>query len=222
MARARRRFPGLGNPFGKNRILRSFRFGLRDGFGGRFGSLFYRTPFSHYWIRAEYRFVGEKARGAPAWAYKNSGIQLHSQPPETMRRDQQFPVSVEFDLIGGRWLGSRPTGDVCRNGTRVRVGGMPLAGQCSAVGDVTIRDDRWVVAEAEVDGARRVRQAINGALVVEYTDLQLDPANDDARRLRGAGAGPALESGYISIQSNGHPVEFRRIDVLVLDAPPGG
>ena len=193
-----------------------------DGFGGRFGSLFYRTPFSHYWIRAEYRFVGEKARGAPAWAYKNSGIQLHSQPPETMRRDQQFPVSVEFDLIGGRWLGSRPTGDVCRNGTRVRVGGMPLAGQCSAVGDVTIRDDRWVVAEAEVDGARRVRQAINGALVVEYTDLQLDPANDDARRLRGAGAGPALESGYISIQSNGHPVEFRRIDVLVLDAPPGG
>jgi len=81
---------------------------------------------------------------------------------------------------------------------------------------------RWVVAEAEVDGARRVRQAINGALVVEYTDLQLDPANDDARRLRGAGAGPALESGYISIQSNGHPVEFRRIDVLVLDAPPGG
>src|SRR5262249_13935373 len=84
-----------------------------DSFGGRFGSLYYHTPYSRYWLRAQYRFTGSEATGAPGWAYRNSGIQLHSQSPEGMRKDQQFPVSVEFDLVGGRMLGSRPTGDVC-------------------------------------------------------------------------------------------------------------
>jgi hypothetical protein len=188
-----------------------------NGFAGRFGSLFYKTRYSHYWLRAEYRFVGEKAAGAPSWAYRNSGIQLHSQAPGSMRREQEFPVAVEFDLVGGHMFGSRPTGDVCQNGTRVRINGVPLAGQCSKLSDLTIRGDQWVVAEAEVDGARRVRQVVDGRLVVEYSDVQLDPANPDARRLQEQGAGRAVESGYISIQSNGHPIEFRRIEVLVLD-----
>lgn len=188
-----------------------------DKFGDRFGSLFYKKKFSRYWIRAEYRFVGSLAPGAPRWAYKNSGIQLHSQAPETMRKEQQWPVSVEFDIVGGRMLGSRPTGDVCRNGTNVRVFGAPLQEQCSKVGDVTIRDEAWTTALAEVDGGTRVRQIVNGALVVEYTDLKLDEANADARRLMSSGADKALTSGYISLQSNGHPIEFRRIEILPLD-----
>jgi hypothetical protein len=196
-----------------------------DKFGGRFGSLFYQKKFSHYWIRAEYRFVGSLAPGAPRWAFKNSGLQLHSQAPETMRKEQEWPVSVEFDIVGGRMVGSRPTGDVCRNGTNVSVNGVPLQDQCSKVGEVTIRDDAWTTALAEVDGGRRVRQIVNGALVVEYADLKLDETNADARRLESLGADNALTSGYISIQSNGHPIEFRRIEVLPLDdsasGPPG-
>lgn len=194
-----------------------------DKFGDRFGSLFYKTKFSHYWIRAEYRFVGSLAPGAPGWAYKNSGIQLHSQAPETMRKEQQWPVSVEFDIVGGRFFGSRPTGDVCQNGTHVLIDGAPLKGQCSKIGDVTIRDDAWTTVLAEVDGGTHVRQVVNGALVVEYTGLTLDEGNADARRLMALGAGKALTSGYISIQSNGHPIEFRRIEVLPLDdAVPAG
>jgi hypothetical protein len=194
-----------------------------DKFGGRFGSLFYKRKFSHYWIRAEYRFVGSLAPGAPRWAYKNSGIQLHSQAPESMRKDQQFPVSVEFDIVGGWFVGSRPTGDVCQNGTRVLIAGAPLEGQCSTIGDVTIRDESWTTALAEVDGNARVRQVVNGALVVEYTGLTMDEGNAEARRLIDLGAGKALTSGYISIQSNGAPIEFRRIEVLTLDdgAPAG-
>jgi len=192
-------------------------YGQYDKFGDRFGSLFYGKKFSRYWIRAEYRFVGSLAPGAPRWAYKNSGIQLHSQAPETMRKEQLWPVSVEFDIIGGRILGSRPTGDVCRNGTNVLVNGVPLAEQCSKVGEQTIRDDAWTTALAEVDGGTRVRQIVNGALVVEYTDLKLDETNADARRLETLGAGKALTSGYISLQSNGAPIEFRRIEVLPLD-----
>ena len=188
-----------------------------DRFDNHFGSLFSNRKLSRYWIRVEYRFVGDEAPGAPSWAYKNSGIQLHSQAPASMRKDQPFPVSVEFDLIGGHALGSRPTGDVCKNGTKVTIDGTPLASQCSKLGTTTVRDDAWVVAEAQVDGARRVRQAINGVEVVEYTDLALDPADADAHRLADASGGVKLDAGYVSLQSNGHPVEFRRIEVLPLD-----
>jgi hypothetical protein len=188
-----------------------------DQFGDRFAGLYYNRRFSHYWIRVQYRFVGTKVSGAPSWAYKNSGIYLHAQSPESMRKDQAFPVSVEFDLVGGHMIGSRPTGDVCQNGTRVRVAGDFLRQQCSKLSDITIRDDQWVTAEAEVLG-NKVRQAVNGALIVEYADIQLDGNNADARKLIGPNGGTGLAAGYIAIQGNGHPVDFRRIEVLPLDS----
>jgi hypothetical protein len=195
-----------------------------DRFDDRFGSLFYNRPFSHYWIRVVYRMPGRTsgglARGAPRWAFKNSGIQLHCQAPQTMRKSQQFPVAVEFDLVGGRFIGSRPTGDVCQNGTHVLIDGQPLREMCSKLSDITIRDDQWVTALAEVDADKRVRQIVNGALVVEYTGLTLDDSNADARQLSASGHGRALTSGYISIQSNGYPIEFRKIEILPLDEPP--
>jgi hypothetical protein len=191
-----------------------------DKFGGRFGSLFYNKPLSRYWLRAEYRFVGQQAAGAPSWAYKNSGIQLHSQAPASMRKDQEFPVSIEFDIVGGRLFGRHPTGDVCENGTRVSIGGALLLEKCSTLSDITIPGDEWVTILAQVDGATRVRQAVNGVLVVEYTDVTLDDKDVDARRLLAAGAPKSLAEGYLSIQSNSHPIEFRRIEILPLAAAP--
>jgi 3-keto-disaccharide hydrolase len=188
-----------------------------EKFGGRFGSLFYKKKLSHYWFRAEYRFVGKQVSGAPSWAYKNSGIQLHSQAPDTVRKDQEFPVSVEFDIVGGRLLGRHPTGDVCENGTRVTIDGSVLRDKCSKLSDVTIPGDEWVVILAEVQGGTRVRQIVNGVLVVEYTDLALDENDADARRLLNSGGDKALTSGYLSIQANGHPIEFRRIEILPID-----
>ncbi len=187
-----------------------------DRFEDRFGSLYYNTPYSHYWLRARYRFVGKRAPGAPSWAERNSGIQLHSQSPASMRREQQFPVSVEFDLVGGQPWGRHPTGDVCHYGTTVSVGGRPVPDLCSKLSDVTVRGDEWVTVLAEVDGGKLVRQAVNDALVVEYTDLALDPNNADARRLLDSGASPSLTSGLISIQSNGAPIQFSQIEILPL------
>jgi hypothetical protein len=191
-----------------------------DKFADRFGSLYYNTPFSHYWIRAQYRFVGAAAPGAPGWTYKNSGLQLHSQSPASMRKDQQFPVSVEFDLVGGWFVGSRPTGDVCHYGTRILIAGAPAKGLCSKLSDITIRGDQWVTVLAEVDGGKRIKQIVNGTQVVEYTDVTLDDSNADAQRLLAQGAGKALTAGYISVQSNGFPIEFRSLEILPLDPAP--
>ena len=204
------------NTFRVENGLLTVRYDQYGHFDNAFGSLYYDKPFSRYWLRLEYRFVGSRLSSAPRWAYKNSGIQLHSQPPNTWRSDQQFPVSVEFDLVGGWYLGSRPTGDVCQNGTQVLIAGKPLIGQCSKLSHLTIRDGRWVIALAEVDGGRRIRQIVDGVPIVEYTSVRLDASNPDARHWLAQGASRDLTSGYISLQSNGHPVEFRRIEVLPL------
>ena len=131
-----------------------------------------------------------------------------------MRKDQEFPVSAEFDIVGGRLLGSHPTGDVCENGTRVTIAGAVLLAKCSKLSPVTIPGDEWVTILAEVQGAARVRQIVNGQLVVEYTDIVLDDKDPDAARLLNFGGDRSLGSGYISIQANSHPIEFRRIEIL--------
>ena len=188
-----------------------------DKFGGRFGSIFYNKKLSHYWFRAEYRFVGKQASGAPSWAYQNSGIQFHSQAPESMSRTQEFPVCVEFDIVGAGLFGRHPTGDVCETGTSLKIGGAALHDKCSKLSQVAIPGEQWVTILAEVQGATRVRQIVNGALVVEYTDLTLDEKDADASRLLNSGSDKQLASGYISIQANSHPIEFRRIEILPLD-----
>ena len=71
-------------------------------FDDKFGHLFYeRQKFSHYILVAEYRFVGEQVAGGPAWAIRNNGLMLHSQSPQSMGKDQDFPISVEVQLLGG-------------------------------------------------------------------------------------------------------------------------
>lgn len=188
-----------------------------DQFGRQFGSLTYREPFSHYRIRAEYRFVGEQAAGGPSWGFRDSGIQFHGQPPETMLVDQEFPVCVEVNLIGGGGSGDRPTGDVCSPGTHVVIDGELFTPQCASTSTVTVHGDQWVTVEAEVRGNASIVHRVNGAVVAEYTQPQLDESSPDARRLLEAGYDKMVEAGYISLQSNSHPIEFRKIEVLKLE-----
>ena len=82
-------------------------------FDGEFGHLFTKSSYSNYRLRVEYRFVGDQVVGGPSWAYKNNGVMLHSQPPETMALDQEFPVSIEAQMLGGQGEGPRPNGNVC-------------------------------------------------------------------------------------------------------------
>src|SRR5262245_56142508 len=126
-------------------------------FGGKFGHLFYKDKFSRYLLRVEYRFVGEQAKDGPGWATRNSGVMFHCQAPETMRKDQDFPVSIEAQFLGGLGKGDRPTGNVCTPGTHIVMGGQLITRHCTNSKSKTFHGDQWVTMELEVNGSGTVR-----------------------------------------------------------------
>jgi Domain of Unknown Function (DUF1080) len=188
-------------------------------FENQFGGLYYKEKLSHYWLRVEYRFIGSVAKGAPGWAFRDSGVMLHSQSPDGMQKTQQFPTSIELNLIGAR-IFNRPTGDVCTNGgVLIQINGQTLPNKCSNSSKTSIRGEQWVTAEAEVLGNTSIKHYINGELVTEYQQPQLDEKDADAARLLAAGASKQLTEGYLALQSNGAPIEFRKVEILPLSAP---
>lgn len=191
-------------------------------FGERFGHLFYETPFSHYRLRIEYRFVGEPAPGAPAWAHRNSGVMLHAQPPETMPPAQDFPISLEMQFLGGLADGeARPTGNLCTPGTHVEIDGRFEDTHCIAANAPTIPDNRWVLAEALVLGDERIVHYIDGEAVIEYARPTTGGGVVSGHRPAMKPEGKPLASGYIALQSEGHPIQFRRVELLDLSQAPG-
>jgi hypothetical protein len=184
-------------------------------FEDRFGHLFYKKLFSHYRLRVEYRFVGEQCPGGPGWAFRNSGVMIHSQSPESLRRDQDFPVSVEVQYLGGGPNGERPTGNVCTPGTHIVMGDELVTRHCTNSRSKTYRGDQWVTVEVEVHGSGPVKHIVNGETVLEYEKPQLDPNDPDARRLI-RGDDTLLSQGYIALQAESHPIEFRKVEILPL------
>ena len=189
-----------------------------DEFGGAYGHLFYKQPFSHYILRVEYRFVGDQTPGGAGWAYRNSGAMLHSQDPATMRTDQEFPVSIEVQFLGGSGEGERHTANVCTPGTHIVLDGELWTPHCTDSSSQTYHGDQWVTVEIEVRGAERFIHRIDGEIVLEYAQPQLDPGDGDAAKLiEEAGGEALLDRGYIALQAESHPVEFRRVDLLPLE-----
>lgn len=186
-------------------------------FGNKFGHLFYREPFSNYVLRVEYRFLGSQVKGGPGWAFRNSGVMIHCQPPETITKEQDFPVSIEVQLLGGDGQHPRTTGNLCTPGTHVVMDGQLITRHCTESRSKTCHGEQWVTAEIEVHGNERIIHRINGETVLEYERPQLDPKDADARRLIKEGQTDLmLYGGYISLQSESHPVEFRKVEIRKL------
>jgi 3-keto-disaccharide hydrolase len=187
-----------------------------DAFNNRFGHIFYREKFSYYIIAVEYRFVGEQATGGPSWALRNSGIMLHCQPANTMLKQQDFPISIEVQLLGGTGKGVRTTANLCTPGTNVEMGGKLITTHCINSTSKTYDGDQWVRAEAEVLGDTKITHRVEGQTVLTYDKPQIGDGavnNFDANVKKD---GTLLSEGYISLQSESHPVEFRKVELLNL------
>lgn len=185
-------------------------------FKERFGHLFYKEKFSHYLIRCEYRFIGEQCAGGPGWAKRNSGIMLHCQDPKSMTKDQDFPVSIEMQLLGGFGTGTRTTANLCTPGTNVVMNKQLVTRHCTDSKSKTYHGEQWVTVEVEVRGGEIVRHLIDGKVVLQYENPQLDPNDKMAKKLIKDGR-LLLTEGYISLQSESHPVEFRKVELKKLE-----
>ena len=186
-----------------------------DSFDGEFGHLFYEEPFSHYILRVEYRFVGEQVPGGEDWAFRNSGAMLHSQSAESMELDQDFPVSIEAQFLGGRGegTGERTTANLCTPGTHVEMDGKLVTEHCIDADTKTYHGDQWVTIEMEVRGGELIRHTIDGETVIQYAKPVIGgwPLEDDYPT-----TGEPLTEGYIALQAESHPLHFRKVELLEL------
>ena len=178
--------------------------GYENDFQERFAHIYTHNDYSHYKLRIEYRFVGEPCPGAPRWAYANNGAMLHAQNPASMAIDQDFPNSIEAQMLASDdIIGNRHTGSVCTPGTYVSINGEPEHQHCISSDSKFYPMGEWVTMEIEVYGDSLVRHIVNGDTVMTYTALRLDN-------------GDVLHSGRIALQGEGHPTEFRKIEILEL------
>lgn len=206
-----------GNTFRVEDGLMKVRYDQYKDFDSRFGHIFYKDEFSHYIMRVEYRFVGEQCPGGESWAYRNSGIMIHGQPAETMEKDQDFPVSIEVQLLGGDGTNPRPTANLCTPGTNVVLDGELYLEHCINSGSKTYHGDQWVTVEVEVNGGEVIRHKVNDKLVLEYEKPQLDERDQYYEKLLPANGDKILHKGTISLQSESHPIDFRKVELMVLE-----
>lgn len=186
-------------------------------FKGRFGHLFYKSPYQSYVLRLEYRFTGTQIKDGPGWANRNSGVMFHCQDPKTMTKDQNFPVSLELQFLGGLGSGKRSTGNICTPGTNIIYQNKLWTQHCTDSTSQTYDGDQWVKCELEVWPGGQIIHRINGEKVLQYSGAQLDPNDADAKPVIAAAAGELkLRRGWISLQSESSPVEFRKIEIRPL------
>lgn len=203
----------FGNTFRVADSVLSVRYDQYDSFNNKFGGLYYKKKFTNYRLKVVYRFVGETTIGAPVWGYRDSGIQYHCQAPGTLTIDQQFPVCLEYNLLGGNGSDERPTGDICANGIVVMVGGKRNESYCTPPAvKKTLHGDQWVTMEIDVNRGK-ISHFVNGEEILAFEDPRYNPDHELGKNFIKEGSDKVTD-GYISLQSNSHPIDVKTIEIL--------
>jgi hypothetical protein len=203
----------FGNTFRVDSGMISVRYNQYDSFSNKFGALYYNKKFSNYRLKVEYRFVGETTPGAPSWGFRDGGIQYHCQSPASLDLKQPFPVCLEYNLHGGNGKDERPVGQICASGMFVEFNGKRNESYCTMPTiKKTFHGDQWVTAEIEVrDG--KISHFVNGELIVEFQNPRYDPKHAIGKNFIVNG-NDVVKDGYISLQSNSHPMDFRKVEIM--------
>lgn len=205
-----------GNTFRVEDGLMKVRYDEYSDFDQQYGHIFYKEPFSYYLLQLEYRFVGEQAPGGEGWAWRNSGAMLHGQAPETMLKDQDFPISIEAQLLGGNGSEERSTCNLCTPGTEVYLADTLFTPHCINSNSKTFHGDQWVTVNFLVLGGEAVHHLVEADTVFSYYKPQIgggmvNPVDETVKI-----DGKSLAQGYISLQSESHPIDFRKVALLDL------
>jgi Domain of Unknown Function (DUF1080) len=207
-----------GNTFRVEDGIMKVRYDQYDSFNNRYGHLYYDTPFSYYHLVVEYRFVGEWRKDAPSYTIKNSGVMFHSQDPRTMPKEQDWPISVEMQFLAGLGDGKpRPTGNMCSPGTDVVFKGQIDPRHCIESTSKTYEGEQWVRAELIVLGDSLITHIINGDTVLQYSKPQIGGGVANGFDPKIKQDGKLLSTGFIAMQSEGQPIDFRKVEILNLE-----
>jgi hypothetical protein len=203
----------FGNTFRVQDGILSIRYDQYDSFRNKFGALYYNKKLTNYRLKVEYRFVGETTVGAPVWGFRDSGVQYHSQAPSSLGLNQPFPVCLEYNLHGGNGKAERPVGEICASGMVVEINGKANTSFCTpALVKRTFHGDQWVTLEIDVQG-NNFKHFVNGEEILAFQNPKFNPQHELGKTfIRGNDA--AVKEGYVSLQSNSHPIDFRKIELM--------
>lgn len=207
----------LNNTFRVEDGLLRVRYDNWEKWDSQFGHIFYKGEFSHYRLHVEYRFVDEQVAGGPGWAIRNNGLMLHGQSAASMELDQDFPTSIEVQLLGGNGTAERSTMNLCTPGTNVVMDSVLIEQHCINSKSKTYHGDQWVSVEVEVRGGEVIRHFVDGEEVMHYEKPQLDPRDKYYEKLLPADGNKILTKGTISLQAESGPTDFRKVELLVLE-----
>jgi Domain of Unknown Function (DUF1080) len=203
-----------GNTFRVEDGMIKVRYDQYDKFNEQFGHLYFNTPFSYYHLSFEYRFVGKWRQDAPEYTNLNSGVMFHSQDPHTMPKEQDWPISIEMQLLAGLGDGKpRPTGNMCSPGTDVIYKGKIDPRHCIDSSSKTYEGEQWVHGELIVLGDSLITHMINGDTVLQYSKPQIGGGVANRYDPKIKQDGKLLKSGFIALQSEGQPIDFRNIKI---------
>ncbi len=197
-------------------------------FSDEFGHAANKTKaYSHYLLRVEYQVGPTQVTGGPAWAVQNNGLMVHSQSMASMTLKQDFPISMETQLLGAGNTGSNPknTMNLCTPGTAFYnnpSGGSVNMEHCvPSTATARPAPGTWAWVSVSVMGDSIIRhfnqKSPTGTPVFTYYrpvywtgNVANPPANTPAN-------GTPLKSGYIAIQAETHPYKFRKMELLDLE-----
>lgn len=207
----------FGNTFRVDDNMIQVRYDQYGDFNDQFAHLYYNKPFSKFHLKLEYQFKGELQKGAPEYTILNSGVMFHSQDPRTMLKEQNWPISVEMQFLAGLGDGkSRPTGNMCSPGTDIVYEGKVYDGHCLNSSSQTYGKDEWVQAELIVLGDSLITQIINGDTVLQYSKPTMGGGVVNGYDSLIWKPGTPLTTGFIALQSEGQPINFRNVKLREL------
>jgi hypothetical protein len=177
---------------------------------GRFGLLYWDKPLKKYQVRLEYHFYGQQIPDPPGWGLRNSGLMIFGEDPAGVGKDVDFPRILELQLLAHDNSGNTSNGNLCPlGGASAIIGGDRKSGGCVGstskpfVQNPLFQNDDWIKVLADVDPAGDTKLYFegdnSGNPVLVFSQPQAN--------------GAALDGGYLAIQSESFPVEFRNIEL---------
>jgi hypothetical protein len=207
----------FGETFRVEEGMIKVRYDKYGDYNNQFAHLYYKTPFSRFHLSLDYRFTGQLQSGAPEYTLLNSGVMFHSQDPRSMPKEQNWPISVEMQFLATLDDGTeRHTGNMCSPGTEIVYNGELYPSHCLNSSSKSYPREEWVHADLIVLGDSLITHVINGDTVLQYSKPTMGGGVVQGYDSTLWKPGTPLTNGYVALQSEGQPIDFRNVKLRQL------